>query len=427
MTAASMPLALAAYRLAAAALAPAAPLVLRARARGGKEEPARLPERFGRPSLQRPPGELVWIHGASIGECVSALPLIDALLEQAGRSVLVTSGTVTSAAIMRERLPERAFHQFVPIDTPAAAKRFLDHWRPDAALFVDSELWPNLLSSVHSRGIKLALVNGRMSARAFAGWRRAPKSARSLLSCFDVCLAQDDSSAERLRLLGATDVRMIGNLKADARPQPADPQKLAALADAIGARPILLAASTHPGEDETILPAHDALRSRYPHLLTIIVPRHPARGSEIAMLCGNRMVLRRTEHAVPAAGTAVYIADTIGELPLFYTIAPFAFIGGSLIPHGGQNPLEAAGLERAVMAGPYTDNFISTYESIFAAQGTGRVCSCLEIVDLAANWLADAACAHAAGTAAAGAAAALGGALERTRAAVETLLADARA
>jgi len=427
MSAASRPLALAAYRIAAAALAPAAPLVLRARARQGKEEPARLPERFGRPSLPRPPGELVWIHGASIGECVSALPLVDALLERGGRSVLVTSGTVTSAAIMRERLPERAFHQFVPIDAPSAATRFLDHWRPDAALFVDSELWPNLLSSIHSRGIRLALINGRMSARAFAGWRRAPKSARSLLSCFDVCLAQDDSSAERLRLLGAGDVRMIGNLKADARPQPPDPQKLAALADAIGIRPILLAASTHPGEDETILPAHDALRSRYPRLLTIIVPRHPERGSEIAMLCGDRIVLRRSEHAIPAADTAVYIADTIGELPLFYTIAPFAFIGGSLIPHGGQNPLEAARLQRAVMAGPYTDNFGRTYESIFAAQGTGRVCSCVEIVDLAATWLADPASAHAAGTAAAGAAAALGGALEKTRAAVEILLADARA
>jgi 3-deoxy-D-manno-octulosonic-acid transferase len=247
------------------------------------------------------------------------------------------------------------------------------------------------------------------------------------LSCFDVCLAQDDSSAERLRLLGAGDVRMIGNLKADARPQPPDPQNLAALADAIGTRPVLLAASTHPGEDEIILPAHDALRSRFPRLLTIIVPRHPERGSEIAMLCGDRMVLRRSEHLTPAADTAVYIADTIGELPLFYTIAPFAFIGGSLIPHGGQNPLEASRLQRAVMAGPYTDNFGRTYESIFAAQGTGRVCSCVEIVALAATWLADVAGAHAAGTAAAGAAAALGGALEKTRAAVETLLADARA
>jgi 3-deoxy-D-manno-octulosonic-acid transferase len=328
---------------------------------------------------------------------------------------------------MRERLPERAFHQFIPIDAPAAAKRFLDHWRPDAALFVDSELWPNLLCSIHSWGIKLALINGRMSARAFAGWRRAPKSARSLLSCFDVCLTQDDSSAERLRLLGARDVRMIGNLKADARPQPPDPGRLAALADAIGTRPILLAASTHPGEDETILPAHDALRARYPRLLTIIAPRHPERGPEIAMLCGNRAILRRSEHAIPASDTAVYVADTIGELPLFYAIAPFAFIGGSLIPHGGQNPLEAAQLERAVMAGTYTDNFAKTYESIFEAQGAGRVRSCAEIVDLATRWLSDAAYANNAGTAAAGAAAALGGALEKTRAIIETLLADARA
>ncbi|MGH6876163.1 MAG: 3-deoxy-D-manno-octulosonic acid transferase [Rhizomicrobium sp.] len=427
MTNASMPLALTAYRFAVAALAPAAPLLLRARARSGKEEPARLSERLGRASLPRPPGQLVWMHGASIGECVSVLPLIGTLLEQPGRSVLLTSGTVTSAVLMRERLPACAFHQFVPIDAPAAAARFLDNWRPDAAIFVDSELWPNLLSSIHLRRIRLALVNGRMSAKAFAGWRRAPASARRILACFDICLAQDDLSAERLRLLGARDVRMTGNLKADAQPEPPDPEKLAALEQAIGARPLLLVASTHPGEDETILPAHDALRRRHSGLLTIVVPRHPARGPEIAMLCGTRAVQRRSEHSLPAAETAVYIADTIGELPLFYMIAPFTFMGGSLIPHGGQNPLEAAHLERAVMAGPHTCNFVSAYDAIFSAQGAGRVHNCAEIVDLAGRWLADPASVRAAGMAAAHAATALGGALEKTRAAIEALLVHARA
>ena len=421
------PLALRAYRLAAMAFAPAAPLLLRARARNGREDISRLAERLGRPSLPRPRGELVWIHGASIGECLSVLPLIHDLLAGPDRNVLVTSGTVTSAELMRERLPQRAFHQFVPIDAPSAVRRFLDHWRPQAALFVDSELWPNLLSAARRRGVKLALVNGRMSARSFAGWRRAPGSARSILSCFDVCLAQDETSANRLKILGAKDVRVGGNLKADAPPELPDQTKLAALRDAIGMRPVLLAASTHRGEDETIVPAHDALRRERADLLTIIAPRHPERGSEIAMLCGTRSILLRSQSALPGHDTAVYVADTIGELPLFYTIAPFAFIGGSLVPHGGQNPLEAARLKCAIMAGPYTENFADAYRSLFAAQGAGRVRSGADIVTLARRWMSNADETRATGLAAARAAAELGGALEMTRQAVETLLAHAAA
>ena len=287
------PLALRAYRLAAAAFAPAAPLVLRARARQGKEDYRGFPNASAVQILPRPEGQLIWIHGASIGECLSALPLIHALLEEPDRSVLVTSGTVTSAALMRDRLPARAFHQFVPIDAPSAVNRFLDHWRPDIGLFVDSELWPNLLAEAHKRRMRLVLVNGRMSTRSFAGWRRATASARSILSCFDVCLAQDETSARHLRLLGAGDVRITGNLKADVQPEPPDPTKLEELLQAIGKRPIFLAASTHRGEEESILPAHDSLRREFPDLLTIIAPRHPARGDDISMLCGTRAVLRR--------------------------------------------------------------------------------------------------------------------------------------
>jgi 3-deoxy-D-manno-octulosonic-acid transferase len=421
------PLPLTIYRAAAQALAPAAHVVLRARARGGREDRSRLSERLGVAGLARPPGELIWIHGASVGECLSVLPLIDALIAKTGRSVLVTSGTVASAELMRERLPQRAFHQFVPIDSPSAVKRFLDHWKPVAGLFVDSELWPNLLVSAHRRGVKLALVNGRMSARSHAGWQRAPNTARHLLSCFDICLAQDDLSAERLCLLGASDVRVAGNLKADAQPPPPDSRKMAELVAAIALRPVLLAASTHPGEDETVLPAHDTLRLRFADLLTIIVPRHAVRGAEIAMLCGTRKAVRRSAGALPTAETAVYIADTMGELTMFFRIAPFAFVGGSLVPHGGQNPLEAAQLARPVMAGPYTDNFANIYENIFANQGGGRVHGCADIVALAGRWLADPETVHTAGAAAARSAAALGGALEKTVAAVEAMLARASA
>lgn len=417
----SAPLGLAAYRLATMALAPAIPFFLRQRALRGKEDTSRMRERLGYASINRPAGKLLWIHGASVGESVSALPLIDAFL-QSGHHVLVTSGTVTSAKLMAERLPGRAIHQYAPVDTPAAAKRFLSHWQPDVALFIESELWPNLLYRAGGMGVKLALVNGRMSERSFRGWRRAPRVANALLSLFDVCLAQDGDTAKRLTALGARNVQVTGSLKADAPPLPADETKLAALRAAIGNRPVLLAASTHPGEDETILPAQDKLRGEFPDLLTIIAPRHPDRGADIAMLCGSRPVLRRSQGAVPARDTQVYVADTIGELGLLYRLAPFAFIGGSLIPHGGQNPLEPARLGCAVLTGPHTENFTEPYGAILSAQGAGRVSSAPEIAAMAKRLIMNPAEAKAMGEAARAAAIALGGAVEKTIDAIEALL-----
>jgi len=421
------PFALIAYRCATAALAPIAPFALGRRARVGKEDRARIGERLGRANIPRPPGQLVWIHGASVGECLAALPLIELLLHTENRSVLLTSGTVTSATLMAERLPAQAFHQFLPIDTPAAVARFMDHWRPDAALFVDSEIWPNLLLAAHARGAKLALVNGRMSRRSFLGWQRAPRTAAAVLALYDVCLAQDEDSADRLRQLGARNVKVSGGLKADAPALPADETKLASLSAAIGNRPLFLAASTHAGEDETILPAQDALRRQYKDLLTIIVPRHPERGRDIAMLCGTRHSVRRSAGHEPCADTAIYIVDTLGELGLFYRLAPFAFMGGSLVAHGGQNPLEAARLTLAVMAGPHTENFARVYDAVFAAQGAGRVQTSSDIAAFAGRLLADPREAARLGEAAARAAESLGGALEKTRLAVEEMLRHAPA
>ncbi len=421
------PLSLLAYRCATSALTPIIPLALRQRALRGKEDLSRIRERLGYASRARPAGQLIWIHGASVGETSAALPLIEVLLESPNRHVLMTSGTVTSATLMSKRLPARAVHQFAPVDTPSAIRRFLDHWRPDIGLFVDSEIWPNMLSTAHARGIKLVLVNGRVSARSFSGWQRLRRMAASLLSKFDLCLAQDDDSAERLAALGAANVRIAGSLKADAPPLPADAADLEALRPAIAARPVFLSVSTHPGEDEILLPAHDALRREYPDLLSIIVPRHPERGRDIAQLCGTRPVVRRSLGELPTEKTAVYIADTLGELGLFYRLASFAFVGGSLVPHGGQNPLEAARLCCAVLAGPHTGNFTNAYSAIFAAQGLGRVSSSSELAALAGRLIANPAEADVLARAAAEAAAQLGGAVARTRSAVEALLTDARA
>ena len=340
------------YRLGTNLAAPWANHFLSRRAIAGKEDAARLAERRGVAAEPRPPGFLTWVHGASVGEAQSALPLIDRLLARG--PVLMTTGTVTSAGLMRERLPPGAQHQFVPVDRPAWVGRFLDHWRPDLALWLESELWPNLVLATRARGTPMVLVNGRMSERSFRRWRWAPGTIRTLLGAFDLCLAQSEASAERFRALGAGRVAVPGNLKFAAPPLPVDPGSLEALRAAIGDRPRWLAASTHDGEEAIAGRVHQALAPRFPGLVTIIAPRHPARGAAIAAELPGR-VRRRAAHEAPDGD--IYVADTLGELGLLYSLSPIAFIGRSLAAGGGQNPLEAARFGCAVLHGPEMANF----------------------------------------------------------------------
>ena len=415
---------LTAWRLATRLLTPLAPLLLRQRAARGKEDWARFNERLGIAGLARPQGRLIWLHGASVGESLSALPLIEKLKGQG--AVLVTSGTVTSAAMMSQRLPAGALHQFVPLDTPGAVARFLDHWKPDAGLFIESDLWPNLIQAARARGVKLALVNARISANSAERWMWARRTVNVLLSAFDMVLAQDEEIARRFRDLGAKNVEVAGSLKADAPPLAADEDALAAMRQAIDGRPVLLAAQTHPGEDETILPAHDLLRAQFPDLLTILIPRHTVRGEDLEMLCGTRSFARRSAGGRITSQTAIYIADTMGEMGLFYRLAPFCFLGGTLVPLGGHNPLEPAALRCAVLAGPHTKSAPTAYDAIFNAQGFGRVASSADIAREAARLLSDPAAAIAAGNAAAEGAARLAGAVDRTVTHLKQML-DARA
>jgi 3-deoxy-D-manno-octulosonic-acid transferase len=422
----SRPLGLVAWRLFAVAVTPFATLYVRQRAERGKEDRTRLKERLGVSAIARPPGRLVWVHGASVGESLAALPLIERLLAEGDTGVLVTSGTVTSAVLMAQRLPPGVLHQFVPLDMPGAVARFLDHWKPDIGLFVESDLWPNLILAASARGVRLALVNARISARSARHWAWARKSAAALLGAFDVVLAQDEEIAARFRQLGARDVQVVGSLKADAPPLGVNEADLAAMRTLIGDRPVLLAAQTHPGEDETVLPAHDLLRARFPDLLTILVPRHVTRGGEIEMLCGARPSARRSAGGVITSETAIYIADTMGEMGLLYRLAPFCFLGGTLVPLGGHNVLEPAALHCAVLAGPHTVNAAGAYAAVLEAQGFGLVCSSADIAREAARLLFDDDAARTAGDAAARGAASLSGAVTRTTAVARRLL-DARA
>ena len=340
------------------------------RRRRGREDPARFPERRGVPSVARPAGALAWIHAASVGEAISVLCLIERLRrERPGLSLLVTTGTVTSAAIMAERLPRGVIHQYAPIDHPAWIGRFLDHWKPDLALWVESEFWPNLLLAIAARRIPLVLVNARISPRSFRGWTRVPRAIARLLGCFSLCLAQSEADGEKLVALGAPRVRVPGNLKFAAPSLPADAAELQRMREAIGGRPVWIAISTHPGEETAVADAHRRIAANHAGLLSVIVPRHPGRGSGIAqeLAAAELKVARRAANEPIRPETDIYIADTVGELGLFYRVAEIAFIGGSLVPHGGQNMLEAAKLGCAILQGPHTANFAEIVAEMNAA------------------------------------------------------------
>lgn len=385
-------LVLAVYRALGSATAPIVQRYLARRAARGREDPARLSERLGRAGRPRPAGPLVWIHASSVGESLSVLPLIARLRrDRPGLAVLVTTGTVTSARLMAERLPEGALHQFAPVDLPPAVAGFLDHWRPALGLIVESELWPNLLLAARRRGIPLALINARLSGRSARRWRRFRPLAAHLLRQFSLILAQSPEDQARLRALGAPDPRSLGNLKAAAPPLAAADSEVARLRAAIAGRPCWLAASTHPGEEPVVGAAHAALAAGRPKLLTLLAPRHPDRGPEIAAAlraAGHRVALRSAGEP-PAPETGIYVADTIGEMGLWYRLAEIAFMGGSLVPKGGQNPLEPAKLDCAVLYGPHTANFARIAEELCAAGAAARVSDAASLAAAVAGLLDD--------------------------------------
>ncbi|UCH74692.1 MAG: 3-deoxy-D-manno-octulosonic acid transferase [Rhodospirillales bacterium] len=359
------------YRALTGVAAPLVRLYLRRRVARGKEDPARLAERRGIASRARPDGPLVWVHAASVGEAQSVLALVGRILDMRGdASLLVTTGTVTSANLMQARLPARALHQYVPVDVAGWVQRFLAHWRPQLALLVESELWPNLIRATAARGCPIVIVNGRMSDRSFARWQRAPATARALLGCFALCLGQTPADRDRFAALGAANADYVGNLKYSAAPLPADEAELAALRAQIGDRPLWLAASTHPGEESLATAAHRHLASRAAGVLTIIVPRHPNRGDEIAatLEASGLRVCRRSAGGRPEPDCDVYLADTLGELGLFYRLADIVFIGGSTGALGGHNPLEAAQLSCAILHGPDMSNFRTVAADLKAAR-----------------------------------------------------------
>ncbi|SNY92128.1 3-deoxy-D-manno-octulosonic-acid transferase [Cohaesibacter sp. ES.047] len=388
-------IALSAYRTAGYAFSPIVPLFLTLRDSRGKEIRARRNERYGKASFDRPSGPLVWVHAASVGETNAIIPLIEQIVET-GTRVLLTTTTVTSAQVAEQRLPKGAMHQFVPLDILPFVKRFLNFWQPDLALFVESELWPNIMTELSHRDIALIIVNGRMSERSYERWSKFPFAVRQMFGNVPLCLAQTEEDRTRYLQLGVANVEVTGNLKFDVPPPAADEQELRTLREVIGSRPVWIAASTHPGEERLLAQAHKRMAQRMPQLLTIIVPRHPERGEEIErevkLLVPN--VQRRSVAPGLNPQTSVYLCDTLGELGLFYRLSRVAFVGGSLVNHGGQNPIEPARLGCAILHGPHTGNFGDIYEALDRIGGAERLNSERDLIQTLARLFSSSAEVH---------------------------------
>jgi 3-deoxy-D-manno-octulosonic-acid transferase len=417
------------YQAASAALAPLSPLVLYCRRKWRHDDYDRDGERLGWPSEPRPGGPLAWLHGGSVGESLALLPLVERLAAR-GFTILVSTGTSAAAAVIAPRLPAGALHQFLPLDVPQFLARFLEHWRPNLALVAESEIWPNLFLAIKRRNIPLLLVNARISESSFQRWRWFPRFIATLLGTVDLCLAQSEADAERFALLGARHVKIAGNLKYDVIAPPADRQSLASLAVRVGSRPVWVAASTHRGEEEILLAAHQALAQVLPDLLTIIVPRHARRGGEIAGLAQGRGldVARRSAESEMDEGALpeIYVADTTGDLGLFYRLAGIAFLGKSLLASasGGQNPIEAAKLGCAILHGPHVANFAEVYRLLDDTRGAVTVADADTIARVVAILLADSGKSRLMGRAASETVKSLGGACDRIMSAIEPHIAQ---
>ncbi len=378
------------YAAAATLGTPALRVWLRRRVRTGHELPDRVAERRGIETGARPAGMLLWLHASSVGETNSVLPVLAMLARlDPAASLLMTTGTVNAAALLDTRLPAlglqaRVTHRFAPWDVPPWVARFLDHWRPDAVAFVESEIWPNLLAACARRRVPVMLVNARLSARSFARWRLLRAAGRAVFAGFAGAQAQSEADAERLRAMGVSAIPLTGNLKFAAAPLPVDVAELHRLRTVIGDRPRWLAACTHPGEEVIILAAHEILLRDFPGLLTIIVPRHPHRGEEVRRLAP---ATRRAAGEDPPEESGIWIGDTLGELGLYYRLVGHAFIGGSLVPMGGQNPLEAARLGCALAIGAYTENQVQAVAMLEQAGALERVGDASDVADWSARML----------------------------------------
>ncbi|MBH0236963.1 3-deoxy-D-manno-octulosonic acid transferase [Methylobrevis albus] len=415
---------IAAYAHATGLARPLAHGLVAVRRRRGKEHAERWRERFGEPSLPASAAPTVWVHAASVGETIAVMPLIYRIAAT-GLAVVLTTVTLTSAQLVAGRLPPGAVHQFVPLDVLPYVRRFLDAWNPQLAIFVESEIWPATIYELAARNVPLVVCNARMSERSFRGWQRWPRVAQAVFGRIRHCLAQSAVDGERFRALGAPRVTNVGNIKFDAVVPEAPPAAAAALKAALAGRPMLLAASTHPGEDQIVIDAFVRMRPSLPDLLLMIAPRHPVRAGEIAGLAeaAGLASQRRSTGALPQPEVPVYIADTVGELGTLYRLATVALIGGTFSPKvGGHNPIEPGKTGTAIVAGPHVKNFEQIFAALTEADAVARVRDATDLYDVAERLIRNAVIRKRQTDAAARVVASFAGSLARTQAAIDPLV-----
>ena len=351
---------------------------IEARLKAGKEDPNRINERRGQTPNIRPEGEVIWFHAASVGESIALLGLIENIVEERPLiNILITTGTTASANLINTRLPKKTIHQYVPFDIGEFVRGFLDHWKPNLAVFTESELWPCLITTTHAREIPLILINARISRKSFSKWKWVKGLFSSILSKFDIILCQDENTATFIRKLSKSkiDPKVVGSLKESAPPLPFNEEDRAVISNQIGSRPIWLAASTHEREELMMAEAHEHARRFSRRLLLIIVPRHPNRGKKICSDLRNlgwQVSLRSGGEEINNY-TEIYIADTFGEMGLWYRISSISFLGGSMTEVGGHNPFEPATLGSAILHGPHVWSAAEAYEEL------GKVKASLQI------------------------------------------------
>lgn len=381
------------YRILSILLFPFIELYLIVRVVKEKEDKSRIRERLGHSSIERPKGELAWIHAVSVGEANSALIMVEELLKFAPSiSILFTTTTMTSASIVASKLPQfkgKVIHQYLPVDSFFVVENFLDFWQPRVAIFVESEIWPNLIYEARNRGIMSFLVNGRMSEKSAKKWRIARIFGFKIFDLFAAIFVQTADDKKRFQKLTKQEVLLYGNLKSQAQSLFVDEEKLSLLKKQISNRPIFVAASTHKGEEEIIVKSFNQIKEKFSNLLLILVLRHPNRASEVKELLKDKKVAQRSIKQNIESTTEIYLVDTLGELGIFYSLSDFAFIGGSLFEIGGHNPFEAIKLNCAVISGEHVFNFREVYDNLQKADGCRIVKSQDELTSEVEKFLID--------------------------------------
>lgn len=355
----------------------------------GKEVADRLPEKYGHYTQAPTSARVFWFHALSVGESFALLPLIERALKDMpdAEAVLTTSTASSIEALAKAQLPDRCTHVLLPIDTKAATRAFLDHWRPDLAAFAELDFWPRLMMETHARGVPMVLINSRMPAHNFHRRKKLGGMMRDILRLFSILLLQDEESRKNFAALGAPEGRMevVGALKAAARPLPADPAELAHFQDVVQGRPVWCAAATERSEHGTMIDAHQIVSDALQSPLMILAPRFKEDADEAEALARAAFanVARRSLDQPLTPDTQVYIADTFGEMGLWYRLSPISFVGHSLT-NGleGKNPFEAAALGSAILSGSEVSYFLESYDALYSEGG------CIQVTD--ANSLAEA-------------------------------------